>query len=68
MAGVRGCTRGVALIRPYSALRDNPVGAYGRSNDIITLSFLEMRCPAAVLFSPPRDGFSILDDLCNVLI
>ena len=67
MAGVRGCLRGVALITPHPALRDNPVDAYGRSNDIIAAAFLGMRCQTVVLFSPPREGFPVLDDPCQLL-
>jgi len=50
-------------------MEDNSVVAHGRRNGTIAPSFLVM-CDAhtAVLFSPPRDGFSILDDLCKILI
>jgi len=41
-AGVHGCPRGVAPITHHPAMRDNPVGAYGRSNDTIAVQFLVM--------------------------
>jgi hypothetical protein len=44
-AGVHGCPRGVAPITPHPAMRDTPVGAYGRSNDTIAAPFLMMRGP-----------------------
>ena len=68
MTGVRACPRGVAPIKHYPALRDNPGVAYGRNNGIITPSFLGMRAQTAVLFSPPHNGFPILDDPCKLLV
>jgi hypothetical protein len=55
MAGVRGCPRGVAPINHPPAMRDNPGGAYGRSNDIIAPAFLVMRGPdGGPLFASSR--------------
>jgi len=42
MAGVHGCPRGGAPMQPHPAMRDTPLVAYGRSNDILAPSFLGM--------------------------
>jgi hypothetical protein len=46
-AEVHGCPRGVAPLRPSSALRDNPVARPGGSNNPIASPFHGMRCPPA---------------------
>ena len=68
MAGVRGWPRAIAPIKHYPTMRATPVVAYGRSNDIIAPSFLGMQAQTAVLFSPPRDDFHILDYLCKIWV
>jgi hypothetical protein len=53
--GVRGCPRGVAPLTHHPAMRDNPVVAYGRSNDLSASQCLVMCCPnGAPLFASSR--------------
>src|SRR4030095_8731419 len=60
-AGDHCCPRGIVPLPPYAVMETNPVVVHGRK------TAPSLPCPSgcdahmAVLFSPPRDGLSILE-------